>query len=81
MTIRMIYLNYYIQSPETGPLELDVLVEGVSDKTYQAVLFEIKNRDEANLPTEKELQVFIQKIEFGKYMVAILILPFLSIKS
>ncbi|ETR66723.1 MAG: hypothetical protein OMM_12430, partial [Candidatus Magnetoglobus multicellularis str. Araruama] len=67
MTIRMIYLNYYIQSPETGPLELDVLVEGMSDHTYHAVLFEIKNRDEKNLPSEKDLQLFVQKIELFTY--------------
>jgi hypothetical protein len=67
MTIRMIYLNYYIQSPETGPMELDVLVEGISDHSYHAVVFEIKNRDEEKLPSKNELQLFVQKIELFTY--------------
>jgi len=67
MTINMIYMNYYIQSSETGSLELDVLVEGKSDNAYHGVLFEIKNRDEKNLPSEKDMQLFVQKIELFTY--------------
>jgi len=67
MKIGMIYLNYYIQSPETVAMELDVLVEGIADKSYQGIIFEIKNRDEKILPTEREIQQFIQKIELFTY--------------
>jgi len=67
MNIGMIYLNYYIQTPETIALELDVLVERISANSYQGIVFEIKNRDEENLPTEKEIQLFLQKIELLTY--------------
>ncbi len=63
LPIGNIYLNYYIQSPETKVLELDVLVECISDNAFHGIVFEIKNRDDANLPTEKEAQQFIQKLE------------------
>jgi len=63
MIIGNIYLNYYIQSPESVVQELDVLVEGVSENIFQCIVFEIKNRDDTNLPTEKEIQQFIQKLE------------------
>jgi len=67
MTIGMTYLNYYIQSPETYVLELDVLVEGIADNAWNGIVFEIKNRDEINPPTEKEIQQFMQKIELLNY--------------
>jgi hypothetical protein len=67
MSIGNIYLNYYIQSPETKLRELDVLVEGISDNEYQCIVFEIKNRDDINLPTEKEIQEFVQKIKLFTY--------------
>ncbi|ETR69713.1 MAG: hypothetical protein OMM_09360, partial [Candidatus Magnetoglobus multicellularis str. Araruama] len=63
MTIGNIYINYYIQSPESVVQELDVLVEGVSETMFQGIVFEIKNRDDKNLPTEKEIQLFVQKLE------------------
>ena len=63
MTIANIYINYYIQSPESVVQELDVLVEGASENIFQGIVFEIKNRDDTNLPTEKEIQQFIQKLK------------------
>jgi hypothetical protein len=63
MTIGNIYINYYIQSPESVVQKLDVLVEGVSETMFQGIVFETKNRDDKNLPTEKEIQLFIQKLE------------------
>jgi hypothetical protein len=63
MTIGNIYIIYYIQSPESVVQELDVLVEGVSETMFQGIVFETKNRDDKNLPTEKEIQLFVQKLE------------------
>ena len=48
-------------------LELDVLVEGMSDHVYQGIVFEINNRDDINPTTEKEIQQFVQKIELFTY--------------
>jgi hypothetical protein len=70
MTVGLIYLNYYIQSPETSVLELDILVESVeysSNDCYHAIVFEIKNRDEKNCPTDQEIKLFAQKIEYFKH--------------
>jgi hypothetical protein len=63
MSIGLIYLNYFIQSPETAVMELDLLVEGTTETGYQAIVFEIKNRDEKNCPTDQEVKLFVQKIE------------------
>ncbi|KPA14449.1 hypothetical protein MHK_005340 [Candidatus Magnetomorum sp. HK-1] len=67
MKIGMIYLNYFIQSPETSVLELDLLVEGITDDSYHAIVFEIKNRNEKNCPSEHEIQLFAKKIDVLKY--------------
>jgi len=67
MTIGNIYLNYYIQSPETSVMELDVMVEGISNNVFYGIVFEIKNRDVINLPTEKEIKQFVQKLELFTY--------------
>ena len=67
MKIGMIYLNYFIQTPETNALELDLLVEGITrDDSNYVIIFEFKNRDEKK-PTQNEVQDFIQKIEMLKY--------------
>jgi len=63
LTIGMIYLNYYLQTPNTFALELDLLIEGISDNGYRCLVFEFKHRDEKQLPTKKEMQDFVQKIE------------------
>ena len=63
MTIGNIDINYYIQSQESVVQELDVLVEGISKDLFQGIVFETKNRDETSLPTEKEIQLFVQKLE------------------
>ena len=67
MSIGLIYLNYFIQSPETAVMELDLLVEGTSETCYQAIVFEIKNRDEKKCPTDLEIKLFVQKIEVFKH--------------
>jgi len=67
MKIGMIYLNYFIQTPETKALELDMLVEGITnDNSYLALVFEFKNRDEKK-PIQNEVQNFVQKIEMLNY--------------
>jgi len=63
MTIGNIYINYYIQSSESVVQKLDVLVEGVLENMFQGIVFETKNRDDTHLPTEKEAQLFVQKLE------------------
>jgi len=67
MKIGMFYLNYFIQSPETRVMEIDLLVEGITSDIYQAIVFEVKNRDEKNCPSEQEIQLFAQKIKALKY--------------
>ena len=67
MTIGNIYINYYNQSPESVVQELDVLIEGISENMFQGIVFETKNRDDKNLPTEKEIQLFIQKLELNSF--------------
>jgi len=65
--IGMIYINYFIQTPETNALEFDLFVECiVEDNSYTALVFESKNRDEQK-PTQKEVQNFITKIEVLGY--------------
>jgi len=67
MSIGLIYLNYFIQSPETAVMELDLLVEGTTETGYQAIVFEIKNRDEKKYPTDQEVKLFVQKIKVFKH--------------
>jgi hypothetical protein len=65
--VGIIYLNYFIQSPEFSIMELDILVECPKNKTYNAIVFEIKNRNENNCPTDQEVKIFVQKIEYVKH--------------
>ena len=37
------------------------------DNEWYGIVFEIKNRDEINPPSEKEFQRFVQKVELFKY--------------
>ena len=62
LTIGMIYINYYIQTPQTAALEFDLLIEGQSTSGYHCIVFECKHRDEKTLPTKKDMQDFAQKI-------------------
>ncbi|KPA12740.1 ATPase domain protein, prokaryote domain protein [Candidatus Magnetomorum sp. HK-1] len=65
--IAKIYINYYIQSPETVAMEIDILVECTTETTYNAIVFEIKNTDEKKCPAETDVQLFAQKIDVLKY--------------
>ncbi|MCP4696767.1 MAG: hypothetical protein GY862_07950, partial [Gammaproteobacteria bacterium] len=42
----MTWMNYYLQLPKTGAVELDVLAEGEDADTCWALVFEVKNRNE-----------------------------------
>lgn len=58
-----VWLNYYLSLPETPvPIEFDVLAQGADSEISWAVVFEIKNRNEKNLPTLQEAKFFITRI-------------------
>ncbi len=57
----MVWMNYFIQAQETTPMEVDVLAEGKDADGAYALAFEIKNRDEKNLPTMTEAKLFAIK--------------------
>ncbi|UCH96986.1 MAG: hypothetical protein JSV88_09085 [Candidatus Aminicenantes bacterium] len=59
-----VWMNYYIQVPGTTvAAEIDVLAEGEGADNYcWALVFEMKNRDEKNLPTMTEAKSFVTKL-------------------
>ncbi len=59
----IVWMNYYIQAPEITALEVDVLAEGKDADGGFALVFEMKNRDEKNLPTLAEAKSFVIKID------------------
>jgi hypothetical protein len=62
-TFDMVWLNYYLSLSETAaPTELDALAEGADSGISWALVFEIKNRNEKNLPTMQEAKFFITMI-------------------
>ncbi|MDM8525326.1 hypothetical protein QUF80_18300 [Desulfococcaceae bacterium HSG8] len=61
-----VWMNYYIQMPDTGPSEADVLAEGEDDETCWALIFETKNRDEKYLPTKNEALLFETKAKMAR---------------
>jgi len=64
MTVELIYLNYYIQSPETSVLELDILVESVeysSNDCYNAIVFEIKTEMKKIVQQIRKLNYLLKK--------------------
>jgi hypothetical protein len=63
-----VWMNYYIQVPGTTiAAEIDVLAEGGEADNYcWALIFEMKNRDEKNLPTITEAKSFITKLAMVK---------------
>jgi len=56
------WINHYIQLPGTTPIEVDVLAEGADASSCWAFVFEMKNRDEKNLPKMKEAQLFVANV-------------------
>jgi hypothetical protein len=63
-----VWMNYYIQVPATTvATEIDVLAEGEEADDYCWVLvFEMKNRDDKNLPTMTEAKSFVKKLNMVK---------------
>ncbi len=57
----MAWMNYYIQAPETTAMEVDVLAEGTEGEDCWALVFEMKNRNENDLPTLAEAKAFVTK--------------------
>jgi hypothetical protein len=55
--------NYYLQLPQTTPLEVDVLAQGSDASHCWALVFEIKNRNEKHKPSMAEAQEFVTKCE------------------
>jgi hypothetical protein len=58
-----VWMNHYIQLQGTMAVEVDVLAEGSDVDDCWALVFEIKNRDEKNRPSMKEVQLFVAKID------------------
>ena len=56
------WVNHYIPLPGTTQIEVDVLAEGADADNCWAFVFEMKNRDEKNLPSMKEAQQFVANI-------------------
>ena len=66
ITFDTIWMNYYINSPGTFPLEIDVLAIKKEDDHFKAVAFETKNRNEKKLPCIDECKIFLNKLELLK---------------
>ncbi|MCP4698981.1 MAG: hypothetical protein GY862_19330, partial [Gammaproteobacteria bacterium] len=57
----MTWMNYYLQLPKTGAVELDVLAEGEDADACWALVLEVKSCNEKNLPTLAEAKSFAAK--------------------
>ena len=56
------WVNHYIPLQGTTSVEVDVLAEGADAESCYALVFEMKNRDEKNLPSMKEAQKFVANV-------------------
>jgi hypothetical protein len=65
-----VWMNYLLPLPQTTAVELDVFAEGYDTDSCWAVVFEIKNRNEKNLPTRNEAQLFVTKVKMVKQWLA-----------
>ncbi|MEN8218231.1 MAG: hypothetical protein ABFS56_18045 [Pseudomonadota bacterium] len=52
----IIWTNYHLQIPQTTVIELDVLASGEDTKNCWALVFEVKNRQEAHPPSQMYVQ-------------------------
>jgi hypothetical protein len=59
-------IKHYIQLAGKTPIEVDVLAEGSDSESCWACVFEMKNRNEKNLPTLKEAQLFVSNVSSVK---------------
>jgi len=64
ITFDRVWMNYFFNSPATMPLEIDVLATNEEKKFVLA--FETKNRNERNLPSIDECNVFLNKLDVFK---------------
>jgi hypothetical protein len=64
------WMNHYVQLPGTTAEEIDVLAEGSDADSCWALVFEIKNRAEKNLPSMKEAQLFVAKVSKLKQLMS-----------
>jgi hypothetical protein len=66
----IIWTNYHIQLPQSTVIELDVLASGEDTKSCWALVFEVKNRQEAHPPSQIEAQSFVGKVKRVKQWLA-----------
>jgi hypothetical protein len=64
------WVNHYIPLSGTTSIEVDVLAEGFDANSCWAFVFEMKNRDEKNLPSMKEAQWFVANVSRVKQWLA-----------
>jgi len=65
----MVWMNYFLNTPATIPLELEVLAVRNEEKLTPSIAFETKNRNEKNLPSIEECKIFMNKLDiFQKTM-------------
>ncbi len=57
-----VWMNYHIQVPGTATAEIDVLAETEDADSCGVLVFEMKNRDEKNLPAVADAETFAAKI-------------------
>ncbi len=60
------WIKHYIQLAGKTAIEVDVLAEGNDASDCWACVFEMKNRNEKNLPTLKEAQLFVGNVSLVK---------------
>jgi len=63
LSFERVWMNYYIQLPQTTGVEVEVLALGEDKNSCWALVFELKNRDAKHLPTMQDAQLFVTKIE------------------
>lgn len=62
----MVRMNYHVQLPGIAARELDVLAEGSDADSCHALVFEMKNRNKKNPPSEDEAESFVAKVNVLK---------------
>jgi len=65
-TFKKTWIKHYIQLAGKTAIEVDVLAEGNDADNCWACVFEMKNRNEKNLPTLKEAQLFVANVSLVK---------------
>ncbi|MEK8017786.1 MAG: hypothetical protein VSS75_013015, partial [Candidatus Parabeggiatoa sp.] len=65
-TFKKTWIKHYIQLAGKTAIEVDVLAEGNDADNCWACVFEMKNRNDKNLPTLKEAQLFVANISLVK---------------